>query len=155
MSSTCYICLDEIKLKNKKEKITSMGCVCKGSIGVHNKCFTSWLDTTRDPFNCPVCKTGFSGKFMKNFFTEEEILFHGDNVDEMDDDDFVMEIINSVPVFFDQDENMYFESKIHESIYISSSKRELSGIRNECQSRKKFASKTIKRFHKKQYQFRR
>jgi len=129
MSSTCYICLDEIKLKNKKETITSMGCLCKGSIGVHKKCFTLWLNTTRDPFNCAICQTGFSGKFMKNFFTEEEILFHGDNVDEIDEYGYV-EII----------------------IFVRSI---LSELRNECKSRKKFDSKTIKRFHKKQYQFRR
>jgi len=135
-SLTCYICLDDIK-KNK----ISMGCVCKGSIGVHRSCFSKWIKSTQDPFSCPVCKTGYSGLFMKQFFREDEIFCFGEEEEYYEE--YEEYILHSVPVLFDSEGIIYFANQTHETIYSNSVKKELSGIRS-CQNAYKKNKNKIK-----------
>jgi len=92
-------------------------------MNVHTSCFSTWLKTAVTPFSCPVCKSDYHGMFMKQFFTEEEILSHGELEEDDENVEFVEERqVHGVPVLFDEEDNMYFHTVEHMDIYAQSYK---------------------------------
>lgn len=141
--SSCYICLesDGVFVADKQ-------CQCK-SMTVHVSCFTTWLQSTANPFCCPVCKSDYHGGFMKQFFTEEEILRHGAVEEENDEDDieFVEERQeHGVPVLFDENNNMYFHKVEHMDFFVNSYKLSVKAQRhNRLYMAKQHAHQVVKR----------
>ena len=111
----CYIYL------GKTNTPLQTGCVCKGSLAVHRSCFSKWMDMTENPFDCPVCKTGFSPKLVKQFFSEEEILRFGEDTVELE---LSLQVQHSIPLLVDNEGYYYFMNEYHQSIYAMSEKRE-------------------------------
>ena len=111
----CYICL------GKTNAPLQTGCVCKGSLAVHRSCFSMWMEKTENPFDCPVCKTGFSGTLLKQFFSEETILRFGEESVELE---LEVQVHHSIPLLVDEYGYYYFMNEYHQSIYATSEKRE-------------------------------
>jgi len=84
-SPTCYICLDE---ETTRRPFLTTPCTCKGSMGVHRRCFQKMIATT-PTLVCPTCKESFSGMFLQQFMSPEEIFCFGEEEEEEEEDEFV------------------------------------------------------------------
>lgn len=137
-SSCCYICLGS---DSKKPFVENRGCLCKGSVSIHGRCFKKWVTSTENPFSCSVCKADYSMKFLSQFLTTEQIMFAkgADDEDEYDDDEpfFTEQIIHGVPVLLDEDNYVWFETPEQESRFNHSKKMEEKSFRQYYQQRSK------------------
>ena len=110
------------------------GCGCKGSLNVHTSCFQAWVKTAENPFQCPVCKTGYNATFMSTFMTVEQMLLHGDHNEEEDDDEEVEYLVyqqHGVSVM-EHDGNLYFQTEKDFAMYNHSYKMEKKSERMDC-----------------------
>lgn len=128
--STCYICLGS---DSKKPFVEKTGCHCKGSVSIHASCFKKWVASTSDPLCCSVCKSNYSGSFLRRFMTPEDILFAGGDGSNEDVDDMFYEetFIHGVPVLVDEDGYVFFDNPHHESIFMHSDKMQLKATRQQ------------------------
>ena len=79
---TCYICLDE---ETTRRPFLATSCTCKGSMGVHRRCFQKMIATT-PTLVCPTCKESFSGLFLQQFMSPEDIFCFGEEEEEEDEE---------------------------------------------------------------------
>ena len=134
-STCCYICLGS---DSKKPFIKNRGCLCKGSVSIHERCFKKWVASTDSPFSCSVCKADYGGSFLSKFISLEKIMFAGAEDDEDYEEQYFEErVIHGVPVLVDEDEYIYFEDPLYESIFMHSNKMETKSIRQSCHQRTK------------------
>ena len=115
------------------------GCDCKGSIAIHRECLQEWIVKADNPFKCTVCKGDYSGSFLTNFLTEEEILYHpkGEEVEEVDDEtEFIYGLYNGIPIV-EQDGLLLFETETHKTIYFEMIDKEEYAIKREWRHRQK------------------
>jgi hypothetical protein len=120
-SMSCYICLEE-----EGELMQARGCGCKGSVAIHKACFQEWVDAADNPFKCSICKTDFTGSFLVNFLTEEEILLHPMGLEEEEPmhHETVMAFDFHGITVLETDEELLFETEEHKFIYFNSLKRQ-------------------------------
>jgi hypothetical protein len=116
-----------------------MGCLCKGSVSIHERCFKKWVASTESPFSCSVCKADYGGSFLSKFISLEQIMFAGTEEEDEDEDEeyFEERVIHGVPVLVDEEQYIYFEDPIYESIFMHSNKMETKSIRQSCRQRSK------------------
>ena len=79
-------------------------------------------------------------KFLSQFLTTEQIMFAGaeDYEEDEDEEEYYEErIIHGVPVLVDEEQYVYFEHPIYESIFMHSNKMETKSIRQSCHQRSK------------------
>ncbi|NDB60084.1 hypothetical protein EB001_16785 [bacterium] len=135
-SSCCYICLGD---NRKKRFAENLGCLCKGSVSIHMSCFKKWVSGAENPLSCSVCKEGYNMSFISKFLTLEEIMFSGVMDDEYEEEELYFEdrVIHGVPVLVDNDQYIYFQEPIYESIFHHSNKMELKGVRQSCHQQTK------------------
>jgi hypothetical protein len=147
-STCCYICLGS---DSKKPFIENRGCLCKGSVSIHERCFKKWVASTDSPFSCSVCKADYGGSFLSKFISLEKIMFSGAEDDEDYEEEYFEErVIHGVPVLVDEDEYIYFEDPLYESIFMHSNKMEIKSIRQSChqQSKKPFHNNRGRQFNR-------
>ncbi len=145
-TSTCYICLEN------SMGSTPTGCMCKGSMTIHSSCFRQWMETTNNPLCCCVCKSNFSVSFLRQFMTDEQLLFAGESSDEEEDGYDEDRIIYGIclsnhglpDAMIDEDGNICFESERHETIFIHSTKMEKRAIRQQTRQKVPFNRHTNK-----------
>ena len=121
---SCFICLEE------NGHMMSQGCVCKGTISVHESCFKEWCTTAQDPFTCSVCKTSLSPVLLAKYLGIEGVMFYSDNKDddedeeEYDEDDFIW---NHGILVLLKDGQLIFDNERDMDLYLESDKREHKG----------------------------
>ena len=134
-STCCYICLGS---DSKKPFIENKGCLCKGSVSIHERCFKKWVASTDTPFSCSVCKSDYGAVFLSKFLSVEQIMFAGAEDDEDAEEEYFEEQrINGVPVLVDEEGFIYFEEPKYESIFTHSQKMENKSIRLSCRHQSK------------------
>jgi len=115
------------------------GCDCKGSVAIHKECLQQWMETADNPFKCSVCKTDFSGSFLKNFMTEEDILLHPMGKEEEEEEPVTSYYEYHGMVILESEDSLIFECEEHKSIYFRSLEREDQDTKMESIRRQKNA----------------
>ena len=102
------------------------GCVCKGSLKVHTKCFAKMCHSSSNPFTCSICKSDFSAKFIEKFIGMEKIMMHrvDDVEDEEDEEEDISEWYEISGMLIEEiDGDLYFQSEKEMYLYIEYQKR--------------------------------
>lgn len=141
-SACCYICLGS---NTKKQFAENKGCLCKGSVAIHNSCFKKWASSAENPFACSVCKADYSISFLSKFLSLEQFMFSRANLEDDEDEEdedyeenyMEEQVLHGVPVLVDEDRYIYFEHPFYESIFMHSNKMELKGVRQSCEQQSK------------------
>lgn len=139
ITMSCFICLEE------NGHMMSQGCVCKGSISVHESCFKEWCTTAQDPFTCSVCKTSLSPVLLAKYLGIEGVMFYSDNTvedDEYEQKDFIwnhgfLVLIKEGQLIFDNERVM--------DLYMESAKREYKGQKKMIQMGQTRVARTCSR----------
>ncbi len=126
---SCFICLEE------NGHMMSQGCVCKGSITVHESCFKEWCTTAQDPFTCSVCKTSLSPVLLAKYLGIEGVMFYSEKKDgERDDEDEYYNEENDDNFIWNhgilvllKDGHLIFDTERDMDLYLESDKREHKG----------------------------
>jgi hypothetical protein len=134
---SCYICLEE-----EGQLMNVRGCDCKGSIAIHRACLQEWMVKTDNPFKCTVCKGDYAGSFLKNFLTEEEILFHpkGEETEYEEESEPVVGIYNGIRIV-EYDDVLLFETDRQRTVYFEMIDKEDFAVKTELRKRQKNAMK--------------
>lgn len=108
------------------------GCVCKGSLKVHSKCFSKMCQSSPNPFSCSICKSELSAVFLEKFIGIEKIMMHKKEYNEGDDEDGVdVEEIGYNSEWYELngiliekiDGELYFQSEKEMYLYLEYQKR--------------------------------
>ncbi len=153
---SCFICLEE------NGEMISQGCVCKGSMLLHKKCFSKWCTTAEDPFTCTICKTPLSAVLLEKYIGMEKIMFFDKTKREEFDffeNDFELIENHGVLALIEDDGHLLFQSVYDLDLYMESDKREFQSQKkmvftNSCKNKRHFSrlnqSKNIKKFKNQQ-----
>jgi hypothetical protein len=130
---SCYVCLEE-----DGTLLQAKGCKCKGSVSIHESCLEEWLKTATNPFQCTVCKSDYSGTFLTNFMSMEEIMFRTSSSEEQEEVEEGNEFyeFHGIPIT-ESDGMLYFDSEEHKSIYFQAMRKEFKCIRTEAGNRQR------------------
>ena len=116
---SCFICLDD------KGKMMKQGCVCKGSICIHESCFKVWCTSSKNPFLCSVCKTSLSPVLLEKYLGIEKIMFF--KAEKEEEEEYYEEdtiFINHGVRYIIEDGFLRFESEKDMTLYMESGKKE-------------------------------
>jgi hypothetical protein len=119
---SCYICL---KSKGKMMEEHG-GCVCKGSLKVHTKCFSKMCYSSPNPFTCSICKSDLSAKFLEKFIGMEKIMMHRTDEEEYEEDEYedISEWYEISGMLIEEiNGELYFQSEREMYLYIEYQKR--------------------------------
>ena len=124
----CYICLEE-----EGNLLQANGCACKGSVEIHHACLQEWINTAENPFQCSVCKSDYSGTFVNQFLSMEEIMFHCTEEQRLEEmDDMNAEVIEVHGMMIIQTEDEYiFETEEQRTLYNQLYDREFRSLKQE------------------------
>lgn len=150
---SCFICLED------SGKMISQGCVCKGSITIHESCFKSWCETANDPFTCSVCKTSLSPILLANYLGLEGVMFYDPNPidedeedEEEEDEEEVEWFVNHGVEYIFEEGTIYFQTVKDRDLYMESEKRQFSSkhqlIRNQMKALRMKGTNATKQLHK-------
>lgn len=131
----CYICFEE-----DSTLMQTNNCSCKGSIEIHQSCFIELMKHTKNPFQCSVCKSDYSAPFLKNFFSEEEILMHPMGQEQEQEPEarqvLYQYLLPGIPIMI-LNEEVIFKSKNHKSLVLRSLFKEMKAVKLESTHRQK------------------
>ena len=140
---TCYICFEDTDAQPSTSE-----CACKGSVSVHRECFQKWIKTATNPFQCCVCKTDYTVSFLKNFFSEHEILLHSADSDEEEFEEIHLRIV-SVPglpdVIISPANEVIFSKPVHRKLYKECIDKNVFAVKQESRNRQKKSIREIKK----------
>lgn len=117
---SCFICLEDTG------KMVTQGCLCKGSISVHETCFKNWCSIAVDPFTCCICKASLSPVLLVKYMGLEKIMFFSK---EKSRPQIVEYYMDHGVLFQIKDGKVLFRNEKDMCLYTESSKRELDGIK--------------------------
>jgi hypothetical protein len=136
---SCFICLEE------DGHMMSQGCLCKGSISVHEPCFKEWCTNAVDPFTCGVCKTSLSLVLLAKYLGIEGVMFYSDNKEYYEQVVFNDFIWNHGFLVLIKDGQLIFDNERDMDLYMESSKREYNSQKKMVQVGKTRVARTCSR----------